>query len=247
MYKFILFLFILIASFIQPVSAYTPSGLVEFESGPVWQSRNDVRIPNTSIATRFSLSDLIGKGPWLAGRMYVTVNLIPKHDLRLLVAPLDVNGKSTLGKNVSFSGKTFAPGPINIRYKFNSYRLTYRYLYYAQRWKLWIGFTVKIRDAVIKLSQGNDSAKKTDLGFVPLLHLSGEYSFNSRTGFLFDLDALAGGPGRAEDLALKLYYEPTIRWRITAGYRTVEGGADVEEVYTFAWLHYAVMSLSYRF
>jgi len=34
---------------------------------------------------------------------------------------------------------------------------------------------------------------------------------------------------------------------VAAGYRTVEGGADVDEVYNFAWLHYAVLSVSYGF
>lgn len=31
-----------------------------------------------------------------------------------------------------------------------------------------------------------------------------------------------------------------------AGYRTVEGGADVEEPYNFAWLHYLVVSGCWR-
>ena len=30
-------------------------------------------------------------------------------------------------------------------------------------------------------------------------------------------------------------------------YRTIEGGADVERVYNFAWLHFAVASLRLRF
>jgi len=247
MQKTLLALFLLYVSIAHPTFADMPNGSIEFESGPVWQSMNDVQIPNTGNGTRFSLFNLVGKGPWLAGRMYVTIKITPKHELRLLTAPLDINEKSNLDEIVSFAGKTFLPGPIDTRYKFNSYRLTYSYLYYAQQWKLWIGFTAKIRDAVIELSRDNDSAKKTDLGFVPLLHLSGEYSFNARTGFLFDLDALAGGPGRAEDLALKIYYDPNTKWRLAAGYRTVEGGADVEEVYTFAWLHYAIISLKYRF
>jgi hypothetical protein len=34
---------------------------------------------------------------------------------------------------------------------------------------------------------------------------------------------------------------------ITAGYRTVEGGADTDDVYAFAWFHYAVVSAIYRF
>jgi len=242
---FIVLIFSAFAAY--PTLADIPNGSIEIETGPVWQSMNDVKIPNNENGTRFSLYNLAGKGPWLAGRMYVTLNIAPKHDLRLLVAPLDINEKSVLYKTVRFAGKTFSPGPVDTRYKFNSYRLTYRYLYYAQRWKLRIGFTAKIRDAIIELKRDNHSAHKKDLGFVPLLHLSGEYSFTTRTGFLFDLDALAGGPGRAEDLALKLFCDPSTKWRLAAGYRTVEGGADVEEVYTFAWLHYATLSLTYRF
>ncbi len=53
---------------------------------------------------------------------------------------------------------------------------------------------------------------------------------------------MAGGPGRAEDLALKLRYHLHDRLSVAGGYRTVEGGADVDEVYNFAWLHYAVLS-----
>jgi hypothetical protein len=37
------------------------------------------------------------------------------------------------------------------------------------------------------------------------------------------------------------------RWELAFGYRTIEGGADVEEVYTFAWLHFAVGSVRFRF
>jgi len=247
MYKRLLILLILSASATYPTLADMPNGSIELETGSVWQSRNDVQIPNNENGTRFSLFDLVGKGPWFVERMYVVVKLSPKHDLRLLVAPLEIDEKSVLVHSVRFAGKTFSPGPVDTRYQFNSYRLTYRYLFYAHRWKLRIGLTAKIRDAIIELSQNNVSARKTDLGFVPLLHLSGEYSFTNQTGLLCDLDALAGGPGRAEDLAVKLFYDPTPKWRFMAGYRTVEGGADVEEVYTFAWLNYATLSLTYRF
>lgn len=39
--------------------------------------------------------------------------------------------------------------------------------------------------------------------------------------------------GRAFDGALKLFYEPSPKFRISLGYRTVEGSADVESVYNF--------------
>jgi hypothetical protein len=34
---------------------------------------------------------------------------------------------------------------------------------------------------------------------------------------------------------------------VRVGYRLLEGGADVDEVYTFALLHYAVGGLALRF
>ena len=110
-----------------------------------------------------------------------------------------------------------------------------------------MGFTAKVRDAKIELVQGSTSSSKTDLGFVPLLHISGRFAFTDKWYALFDADALAGGPGRAEDVALKVGYDINNQWSVRAGYRTVEGGADVEEVYNFAWLHYAVAGLRIGF
>jgi hypothetical protein len=85
------------------------------------------------------------------------------------------------------------------------------------------------------------------VGFVPLLHLGGLYRFTDDFRILLDLDALAGGPGRAEDLSIKILYDIRDGLGLSAGYRTVEGGADVEEVYNFAWLHYAVFAVELRF
>ena len=109
-----------------------------------------------------------------------------------------------------------------------------------------MGFTAKVRDAVIELEQGATTSRKTDLGFVPLLHLAGDWRVAPRWTASLDVDALAGGPGRAVDAALEVGYDLTDRWTVQTGYRTVEGGADVDAVYTFAWLHYAVVSLVWR-
>ena len=63
---------------------------VEVEGGPVWLSRNDAEIPNDGTGTQFSISDLTGSGPWLAGRVYLTWNLSETHGVRVLYAPLSV-------------------------------------------------------------------------------------------------------------------------------------------------------------
>ena len=222
---------------------------VELEVGPVWQTSNDVQIPNDASGTRFSLADLVGNGPWPAGRFYFTWNIKGRHSLRLLLAPLSYTETGEFDTPVQFAGETYAPGvPTEATYQFNSWRLSYRYRFHSgERWRWWVGFTAKVRDAKIRLEQGATASEDTDLGFVPLLYLRGDWRFAERWHFLFDLDALAGGPGRAEDLALKVSYDVGDRWSVAGGYRTVEGGADVDAVYNFAWFNYAVVSATYRF
>jgi len=222
---------------------------VELEGGTVWQSRNDVQIPNTAAATRFSIVDLVGAGPWPAARVYLTWRVGARHGLRALVAPLAYTGSGVFADTVEFAGDTFVPGSLtSATYKFNSFRLTYRYrLLSNDRWRWWVGFTAKIRDARVALSQGSISAEDTDIGFVPLLHVSGAYLLTDRWQITLDADALAGGPGRAEDAALKIAYAVSDSWTLSAGYRTLEGGADVDAVFAFAWLHYAVASAAYHF
>lgn len=226
----------------------TPRVELELEGGTVWQSRNSAQIPNDESATRFSLVSVIGNGPWPAARAYVTWNLNARHAVRLLLAPLSVRETGTLAETVRFAGESYVPGtPVTAEYTFNSYRLTYRYrIRDASRSTAWVGFTAKVRDATIALEQAGTASRKDDLGFVPLLHLAGEWRMSPRWLLTGDADALAGGPGRAVDLGVKLGYRATPKVTVLAGYRMVEGGADVPATYSFAWLHYAVASVRWQ-
>lgn len=225
-----------------------PTFEIELEAGPVWQSRNDVQIPNDAIGTRFSLVDLAGSGRWPAGRAYLTWNISRRHSVRALLAPLSITETGTLATPVDFAGESYDAGtPVEGTYKFNSWRLSYRYRFTDNdRLSLFLGFSAKIRDAKVELTQANTTSKKTDIGFVPLLNFGADWNFTPGWSLLFDFDGLAGGPGRAFDLALKLGYDVSDRWRLAAGYRTVEGGANVESVYNFAWLHYGVASVAIK-
>lgn len=235
-----------------PAAAQSPEWVVELEGGPVWQSYNDAEVPNDGSATRFSLQDLAGSGPWPGARLYVTWNVAERHGLRLLLAPLSLTETGTQtgtpAGDVRFAGESFrADRATEATYTFNSYRLSYRYLWYAgERTRAWVGGTAKVRDATIALTQDGRSARTDDLGFVPLLHLAGEWRFAPQWHMGLDMDGLAGGPGRAFDVALKVGYELSERWSVQGGYRTVEGGADVTEVYSFAWLHSAALSVIWQ-
>lgn len=230
------------------VDAQAPRLVVELEGGAVWQSYNRVEIPNDRSATRFSLASLTGSGPWPAGRVYLTWNMGERHALRALAAPLSITETGVADTPIDFQGARFAAAvPLRATYAFNSYRLTYRYrIHSADRTTAWVGFTGKVRDATVELVQGATSRRKHNIGFVPLLHLAGEWRAAPRWRLSLDGDALAGGPGRAIDAALKMAYDLRNDLTLQAGYRTLEGGADVEEAYNFAWLHYAVAAVVWR-
>jgi len=228
-----------------PARAQEPRFQLEIEAGPAWQSYNDVEIPNDGTATRFSLRELAGPGPWPAARAYLSWRFAERHSLRFLAAPFSLTETATPAVPLRFAGSDFvALQPLEATYTFNSYRLTYRWQFHTgARTTAWLGFTAKIRDADIALSQGAALGRKDDLGFVPLLHLAGDWRPAARWTLSVDGDALAGGPGRAVDTSLALGYRLDDRWSVRAGYRMVEGGADVESVYAFAWLHYAWASV----
>ena len=220
---------------------------VGIEFGPLWFARNDVRIPGDT-GSRFDMTDLLGSGPEYYARIGGWWNINDAHGLRIALAPLEVSGRDILARDTEFAGETFPAGETSATYKFNAYKFTYRYTFFDRdAWQLRVGFTGVVRDADVALRQGARRANDDNVGFVPTLHLSGDYRLADRWRFSFDFDGLAGGPGRLFDVALKLEHDLSENWRVGAGYRTLEGGVDSDDVYNFAWLHYAVLSLDYRF
>jgi hypothetical protein len=220
----------------------------ELEGGGVFSGYNDARIPNAG-GTLFSLSrdlDIAAKAYY---RLRLSYALSRRHELSLLFAPLTLNATGTLPEAVFFQDVLFPQGAgVDGVYTFNSYRLTYRYrLVDTSRLRLDIGFTAKVRDAEIALKAFGQTASKTNVGFVPLLHLRLAWDWGARLGLLLEADAAAAKQGRAEDVLLALNWRLAPRWQLRLGYRFVEGGADVDEVYNFAWIHYIAAGLAYRF
>ena len=223
--------------------------VMELEVGPTWQTRNDVRIPNDNPGTRFALDDISGTGPWLGARLNLLWDFRDRHGVRFLYAPLSYEETGIAERNVDFAGESFVDGQaLQSRYQFDSWRLSYRYkLLENDSFGLWLGATLKIRDAEIALRQGNRFAKDDDLGFVPIAYLAARYRLGERWYVNAEMDALAGGPGRAIDLGLRLDYQAGPRWTIGAGFRTLEGGADTDEVYNFAWFNSVVLATRISF
>ncbi|MFW5877660.1 MAG: hypothetical protein ACOCUP_00965, partial [bacterium] len=210
------------------------------ESGLVFEGYNDVRIPNESSATKFSFSDDFElQGIVVPLRITLGYTFSDKNHLILLYAPLDVSYSSSIPFDINFQNELFPGGQvIDGYYKFNSYRLTYsRDLIVRSNWIFRLGFTAKIRDARVQLTTEDQSAKKDDLGFVPLLRIYTSYNLD-RWNLFLEGDGLAGGPGRAFDFIFGSWYYLSGNFSLKAGYRILEGGADVDEVYNFTWINF---------
>ncbi|MDJ0958713.1 MAG: hypothetical protein QNI91_17740 [Arenicellales bacterium] len=48
-------------------------------------------------------------------------------------------------------------------------------------------------------------------------------------------------------IVMEFTYDLNINWNLGGGYWTLERGVDNDDVYNSAWLHYAFLSLGYRF
>lgn len=219
----------------------------EFEAAVVAATRNDVRIPGDS-GTTFSLVDDLSTSAAPAYRVRAGVRLAERHLITALYAPLRLNASGHFDRDVEFAGTTFSAGsPVYAVYRFDSYRLTYRYSFVRdEAFELAAGITGKIRDAEIAL-YGAGSGRKTNTGFVPLLNLRAEWKpGGGQWGLLLDADALAAPQGRAEDVLLAVTWAARDGVDFYAGYRTLEGGAENDEVYSFAWLHYGALGLRVR-
>lgn len=222
--------------------------LIDLESGLVFTGYNDVRIPGDQ-GTLFSLkNDLIPETAFFY-RLRLNYTIKSRHTLSLLYAPLETKSEGRVTNDILFEGVVFpANNELEGTYKFNSYRLTYRYdIVQKPRFEFGLGFTVKIRDAKIALSSPGLYSEKTNVGFVPIINFRLLWKMDEKFGLLLDGDALAAPQGRAEDVLLAATYKLSDNFGVRAGYRILEGGADNDKVYGFALFHYASVGLSISF
>lgn len=221
---------------------------VDFEAGSVFPGDCDVRIPGDT-GTLFSLTDDFSTSSSLFVRLRAGFRFHPRHTLMVLFAPLALVGVGRVDFPLDFNGLTFpANTPLDSVYRFNSYRLSWRYgLKEGKRLKIGLGLTAKIRDGVIEISGGGLASQKANVGFVPLLNFLLEWRFSSALRLLLEGDAAAAPQGRAEDVQLAVVYHKNEKWALRVGYRILEGGADNDEVYNFALLNYVLVGVTAYF
>ena len=229
-------------------SSIKAQALFDLETGAVFTGYNDVRIPGDK-GTFFSLKNDLQPKPKVFYRLRANYTIKSRHTLSLLYAPLETQSEGSLPNDIFFEGVLFpANSELTGTYKFNSYRLTYRYdIVQKPRFEFGLGFTAKIRDAKIALSSPALQSEKTNVGFVPIINFRLLWNIDDQFGVLLDGDALAAPQGRAEDVLIAVTYKFSDNLGFRAGYRILEGGADNDEVYNFALFHYASVGISYTF
>lgn len=222
---------------------------LDVEAGVAFSGYNDARIPGEGEATDFSLSEDLKSDPTFASRFNLHYLLNERHRFSLLVAPLKITPEGRFDSEVLFQGKTFSAGEdISAVYRFDSYRLQYRYYFRNQNMLIrGVGGSLKLRDAEISLESAELKAKKTNTGFVPLLNLELAYDFTPELRVIVDAEGLWSPYGRAADVLTSINYDLDDRFTLFAGYRLLEGGSDGDEVYTFALINYALLGLRIDF
>jgi hypothetical protein len=216
----------------------------DLETGAVGTGYNNVRIPGDE-GTLFSLKDDLISKTEIFFRIRVNYTIKTRHTLSLLYAPLETVSNGNLPYDIFFEGVTFpANTALTGTYKFNSYRLTYRYeIVLKPKFEFGLGFTAKIRDAKISLGSAGLESEKANVGFVPIINFRMLWKPYEKFGILLEGDALAAPQGRAEDVLVAATYRISDRFGLKAGYRILEGGADNDEVYSFALFNYASIGL----
>jgi hypothetical protein len=239
----VIYLFFLL---VFPVVFAHAQATLDLETGVVVTGYNDVRIPGDE-GTLFSLKDDLSANAKIYYRIKVNYTIKSRHTLSVLFAPLTTTSDGNIPDDVNFAGTVFpANTPLDAKYKFNSYRLTYRYdIVKKPKIDFGLGFTAKIRDASIALESADLKAEKTNVGFVPVINFRLHWRFVEDLGLLVEGDALAAKQGRAEDVLIAATYRFSDHFVIKAGYRLLEGGADNDEVYNFALFHYGSVGLSF--
>lgn len=214
-----------------------------------WNTRlNEVRKPSVG-GTTFSFPGLLGSGPTWAYRLDASWQVNDRHGLRVLLAPFEVSGTGVFASPVNYQGRVFRAGePTRGLYRFNSWRATWHYtLMENDAWTVRLGATAKIRDAKVLLEQDGVTTSNSNQGFVPLAHLYTERRFSPGWSAVFETDALGAKQGRAIDAALMVRWQATARVHADLGYRLLEGGADNDEIYTWARLDGWRLGVGMRF
>lgn len=223
--------------------------IADVESGAIFGGPyNRIKI-FTETGTEFNaFGEQFRVQPNIFVRLRAGYTIADRHTIIGLVAPLTIFSYTDgYSQDIQYQGTNFdASLPLEVRYVFNSYRLTYRYhIVEKEKITFALGATAKIRQASVRLKNDQVSSINTNLGFVPIINLYLNWRPIEKLGIILEGDGLAVPQGRAEDFFIGAAYYATDNLAIKAGYRLLEGGGSNPESIVFTYIHYASVGLTW--
>jgi hypothetical protein len=228
-------------NFSKPVEASN----LTLELGQAFVGSNNYQIPRT-FGTKVELGSQ--SIPFYL-RLRSVIDVSRNHEITFLFAPFSYQAIKKFNNNVQFNNELFfANQEVNIKYKFNSYRIGYRYhLHEAQTLLIKVGLTGKIRDASIEMSKDGKINRFSNVGFVPLLSTALEWIFIKDFKVILDVEGATGGKnGWALDATTYVQWAFDSKFSGMGGIRYLGGGASVKTVVSFAHIIYGFIGINYQ-
>jgi hypothetical protein len=222
-----------------------------------------------SEGTKFDYVDEGGQGVLFPFSRYTAeLSLSGRHNIIFLIQPLDIRTEALLQRDIVVDELTFPAGtPVDLRYGFTFYRMSYLYdLAKAKNKELAIGLSLQIRNATISFASPDGKLFRINegIGPVPIFKFRSRHPFNNGMWFGTEVDGfyasgkyITGGDSDFEgailDASLRLGFELTDYLDSFLNIRYIGGGAKGTEEdatgpgdgYTDNWLHTVSISLGF--
>ena len=201
-------------------------------------------------------------------RLTAELNFVDKHNLIFLIQPFDLQTKTLLKQDIVVDSLKFPEGtPIELRYGFTFYRISYLYDFVkAKKNELALGLSLQLRNATISFASTDGSLFRINenVGPVPIFKFRGKYTSNSGVWIGSEIDGFyASGKyitgsendfvGSILDASLRVGFDLTDYFDSFLNVRYLGGGARGTEEdnpgpgdgFTDNWLHTMAISLGF--
>jgi hypothetical protein len=201
-------------------------------------------------------------------RLTAELNLFDKHNVIFLIQPFDLQTEALLKRDIVVDALKFPTGtPIELRYGFTFYRLSYLYDFVqAKKDELALGLSLQLRNATISFASADGSLFRINenVGPVPIFKFRGKHAFNSGVWIGSEIDGFyASGryitgsendfEGAILDASARIGFELTDYLDSFLNVRYIGGGAKGTEAddpgpgdgFTDNWLHTMSISLGF--
>ena len=211
--------------------------------------KNVLQCPNTVDGTRVPLDQDFDRRRVGVFSPRVELEYVYKRNHFILTAAwLTDKFEGISVEDIRFNGTTFDTGSsLLTTYRFDTYRIGYRYRIVArERFDFELGATLLVRDASITMNDYNRPVKFTNVGVAPLISYRIGWNPSNRITVLSYGDGFAVKQGRAIDVYAGIKYQFNNLLSANLGYRLLDGGSDVESIYTMALYQYLSFGIGLR-